>query len=91
MAWDTALPEMVKALVSWLPTKDNHKFNIMCDVLGGAILSAYGVFVYKGYEAHLSKDIKYVNEMSDRLGLPLIVFFVFFVLCWLTTFFKKND
>jgi hypothetical protein len=91
MAWYTALPEMVKALVSWLPTKDNHKFNIMCDLLGFAILSSYGFFLYKAYEAHLSKDIAHVKEMVGELGLPLIVLCLFAIVCWLTTFFKKND
>lgn len=91
MAWETVLPETVKAMVSWLPTKDNHKFNIMCDVVGVTALSLYGFFLYKAYEQHLTKDIKHVQEMVSEIGIPLIVLCVFAIICWITTFFKKND
>ncbi|MBO2678448.1 hypothetical protein I6M56_06165 [Shewanella algae] len=90
MSWDV-IPETAKALVSWLPTKDNHKFNIMADIVSALGVAAYGSAVYFAYEPKLASSETAAATVVGEIKIALAFWGLFFVICWLTTFFKKND
>ncbi|MGL5814927.1 MAG: hypothetical protein ACRCYW_16575 [Aeromonas sp.] len=83
------IPDTIKAFSSFVPTNDNHRFNIICDILGVVAGICYSYIVLSGLSAAKLEGYQLTLEFLNRVDIAWILFIVFAVICWATTLFKK--
>lgn len=83
------IPNTVQAFASFVPTKDNHRFNIICDIIGLMIAVCYSVLVLYGLQAAKLEGYQLTLALFERLDVAWITLFLFAAICWATTLFKK--
>ncbi|NEX82748.1 hypothetical protein [Aeromonas rivipollensis] len=83
------IPNTVQAFASFAPTQDNHRFNIIFDIMGLVAATSYSAIVLYGLMVAEIKGGKLILELLDRVDIAWISLCVLATVCWLTTLFKK--
>ncbi|MFQ1691248.1 hypothetical protein ACK38U_01890 [Aeromonas veronii] len=83
------IPKTVQSFAAFVPTQDNHRFNIVCDIIGVMCAACYSAFVIYGLTLAKLEGYPFIIELFDRLDMTWAALGVFAALCWLTTLFKK--
>lgn len=84
------IPNTLKELASFLPTKDNHRFNLTFDVIALLFVVCYGFFLYATLSVAKSGTIDLVSEILNRIDIAFLSGVVMALICWVTTLFKKD-
>lgn len=83
------IPNTVQAFASFVPTQDNHRFNIIFDIIGLVAATSYSAIVLYGLMMAEIKGGKLILELLDRVDIAWISLSVLATVCWFTTLFKK--
>lgn len=83
------IPKTIQAFASFVPTQDNHRFNLICDIIGLMCAAVYSAFIIYGLTMAKLEGYAFITELFDRIDVAWISLAVFSGLCWLTTLFKK--
>ncbi|HAT2711728.1 TPA: hypothetical protein I8303_000404 [Aeromonas hydrophila] len=83
------IPKTVQAFASFVPTQDNHRFNIIFDIIGVIAATVYSSLVLYGLIVAEIKGGKLILELLNRVDFAWISLGALATVCWLTTLFKK--
>lgn len=82
------IPNTVKACVSIMPKADNHRFNVVFDIMAIMAAVCYSSFIV--LMAHITKAEKTVESIIGSLTACWFLVLFFAVLCWVTTIFRNK-
>ncbi len=84
------IPNTLKELASFLPTKDNHRFNLTFDIIALLFIVCYAFILYATLGVTNSDKMDLVLEIISRIDIAFLSGGVMAFLCWVTTLFKKE-
>ncbi|OUR62038.1 hypothetical protein A9Q74_06205 [Colwellia sp. 39_35_sub15_T18] len=80
-------PNLVKSLTKAFPKSDNHKLNMIFDILGFVVLI---VLAGMWFDKMPKVTFEQSSQIAELLAYPFVFWFVFSLICYLTTLFKSK-